>query len=116
MARTKPRSIFLESYGDNPLLRVMDFFVIHQDFDYSKKDIARHSKISYSSLKLFWDDLVKRKIVVFTRKVGKAKMYKLNKKNPEVKAFMKFFWVVVDRETERMFAEKEQKKKVVICR
>jgi hypothetical protein len=99
------KSLFLEAYGDSPILRVLDFFITFQDYDYSMKDIARNAKIGYTTLKLFWRDLVERKIVVHGRTVGKAKMYKLNKDNPEVEAFIKFYWVVVDRETKRIEEE-----------
>lgn len=59
------------------------------------KDIARNAKIGYTTLKLFWNDLALRGVVKQTRKVGKARMYKLNLKNPEVKAFTKFYWSVI---------------------
>ncbi len=79
------KSIFVEFFGDYPIIRVFDFLIENQEFDYSKKDISRYSNISWNSLETFWEKLLKRKIVVYTRKVGKAKMYKLNYKNPVVK-------------------------------
>ena len=101
-------SLFLKVYGDSPTLRVMDFLIVFQEFDYSMKDIARNSKIGYTTLKLFWSKLVDREIVVQTRVVGKAKMFKLNLENPEVKEFIKLFWLVVDRETDRILKSETQ--------
>ena len=101
------KSLFLKAYGDNPKLNVLDFLVTFQEFDYSMKDIAKNAKIGYNTLKLFWKDLVDRKIVFQTRVVGKAKMYKLNKENPEVKEFIKLYWLVIDRETERLLSQKK---------
>ncbi len=101
------KSLFLKAYGNNPKLNVLDFLVTFQEFDYSMKDIAKNAKIGYNTLKLFWKDLVDRKIVVQTRVVGKAKMYKLNKENPEVKEFIKLYWLVIDRETERLLSQKK---------
>ena len=101
------KSLFLKAYGDNPKLNVLDFLVTFQEFDYSMKDIAKNAKIGYNTLKLFWKDLVDRKIVTRTRVVGKAKMYKLNKENPEVKEFIKLYWLVIDRETERLLSQKK---------
>ena len=86
------KSIFLEVFGDNPINRVLDFLVVHEDFDYSMTDIAKHSGVGYATLKLFWNKLEINKVVVQTRVVGKAKMYELNLKNPAVKKFRDFFW------------------------
>ena len=87
-------SIFLDVFGDSPLLRVLDFLVVNEDFDYSMTDIAKLSGIGYSTLKLFWDKFEKNAIVVNTREVGKAKMYKLNYSNPAVKKFRGFYWEI----------------------
>ncbi|MEK6949689.1 MAG: hypothetical protein AABX34_05685, partial [Nanoarchaeota archaeon] len=100
-------SLFLKAYGNKPKLNVLDFLVTFQEFDYSMKDIAKNAKIGYNTLKLFWKDLVDRKMVVQTRVVGKAKMYKLNKENPEVREFIKLYWLVIDRETERLLSQKK---------
>ena len=95
------KSLFLQAYGDSPILRVLDFLVTFEEYDYSMKDIARNAKIGYTTLKSFWNDLVDRKVIVLTRNVGKAKMYKINKTNPEVKKFTKLYWLVIKRETNR---------------
>ena len=47
-------STFLKIFGDSPLLRVMDFLVIHEEFDYSMTDIAKEAGIGYSTLKMFY--------------------------------------------------------------
>src|SRR3989338_10856514 len=94
--KMEKQSLFLKAYGDTPILRVFDFLMTFQDFDYSMKDIAINAGVGYTTLKLFWNDLVIRKIVTQTRVVGKAKMYKLNTENPEVKEFMKFYGLVVE--------------------
>ena len=109
----KQESLFLQAYGDGPILRVMDFLVVFQEFDYSMKDIAKNSKIGYTTLKLFWNKLVDRGIVIQSRVVGKAKMFKLNKENPEVKEFIKLFWLVVDRETDNLLKLEVQKPKIL---
>jgi len=113
MAKTEQKSLFLEAYGDGPILRVLDFLITFQDYDYSMKDIAKHAKIGYTTLKLFWQSLLERKIVKQTRTVGKAKMYKLNTENQEVQAFMKFYWKVTDSKTNSL---EEQYAKVIVQR
>ena len=86
------KTAFLEVFGESPMLKVMDFLIVNEDFDYSMTDIAAHSGVGYSTLKLFWKKLENNKIVKNTRMVGKAKMYRLNITNPIVKKFRDFYW------------------------
>ena len=86
------KTVFLEIFGDSPILRVLDFLIVNEDFDYSMTDIASLSGVGYSTLKLFWERLESEGIVVKTRIVGKAKMYKLNTANPVIKKFRDFYW------------------------
>ena len=86
------KTAFLETFGYSPILSLLDFLVVNEDFDYSMTDIASLSGIGYSTLKLFWNRLEKQKIITQTRTVGKAKMYKLDLSNPVVKKFRDFYW------------------------
>ncbi|MEK6891715.1 MAG: helix-turn-helix transcriptional regulator [Nanoarchaeota archaeon] len=86
------KTAFLQIFGDSPMLKVMDFLIVNEDFDYSMTDIASQSGVGYSTLKLFWKKLEESKIVKQTRVVGKAKMYRLNFENPIVKKFRDFYW------------------------
>ena len=90
------KSVFLQEEGDTPKNRIWGFLIIHSEYDYSMKDIARYSKVGYTTLKELWKELKEKKIVVQTRVVGKAKMYKLNMKNPVVNKFIDYYWAVVD--------------------
>ena len=89
-------SAFLKVEGKTVKNRILSFLVVHSDFDYSMKEIAKYSKVSYTSLKTIWEGFRKNKTVVQTRMVGKAKMYKLNLKNPVVNKFVDYYWVVVE--------------------
>lgn len=80
----KGKSIFVEFFGDYPIIRVIDFLITFRHFDYNRKDIAKNSDVSWNTLKTIWNGLEKKKIVVKTRKVGKSQMYKLNIENPIV--------------------------------
>ncbi|MFT4309372.1 MAG: winged helix-turn-helix domain-containing protein [Candidatus Woesearchaeota archaeon] len=83
---------FLEVFGDSPVLKVLDFLIVNEDFDYSMTDIANLSGVGYSTLKRFFGKLVEKGIVIKVREVGKAKMYKLNMLNPIVKRFRDLYW------------------------
>ncbi len=78
------KSLFVEFFGDYPIIRVLDFLIENEIFDYTKKEIAKNSGVSWNTLETFWDKLVEKEIVVRTRKIGKSEMFKLNTENPVV--------------------------------
>ncbi|MBS3128730.1 hypothetical protein J4410_06310 [Candidatus Woesearchaeota archaeon] len=79
------KSSFRLVFGDAPIVKVIDFFLDNREFDYSLTDIAKNSDIGWSTLHLFWKEIVNLGIVVKTRKIGNAELYKLNIANPIVK-------------------------------
>ncbi len=82
-------TLFLKFLGrDNSIIRVIDFLLDNEAFDYSKTDIAKGAGISRTTLLKIWKTLEDFGIVIETRKVGRAKMYKLNKNNPIVQKFI----------------------------
>ena len=88
-------SIFVEIFGNNPVIKVLDFLMIFQAFDYPMTEIAKNSGVSYSTLQTIWGGLVKNNIVIKTRRVGKSDLYKLNTKNPAVQQLIKLDWNLV---------------------
>lgn len=94
-------SVFLKLEGDTVKNRIWDFLVVFSEFDYSMKEIADNSNVSYSALKLIWKEFVNRKIVIHTRDVGNSKMYKLNRDNPQVEKFINYYWSVVESAIEK---------------
>ena len=92
------KTIFLKIFGDSPVLRVMNFLTVNEDFDYSMTDTAKLSGVGYATLKLFWSILEKNGVVANTRNVGKARMFRLNFANPVVKRFREFYWETTKRQ------------------
>ncbi|MEK6834879.1 MAG: hypothetical protein AABX61_01300 [Nanoarchaeota archaeon] len=90
------KSVFLEKFGDYPINRILDFLVVFNAFDYSIVDIAKNSGVGYSTLKILMKDLIKNKIVVQSRNVGKSKMFKLNNESIIVKRFIQFYWDITN--------------------
>lgn len=84
-----------ELFGNNPIIKVLDFLITFQLFDYPLTEIAKNSGVSYSTMQTFWDKLVKNKIVIKTRRVGKSDLYKLNTKNPAVQQLIKLDWNLI---------------------
>ncbi|MBU2496593.1 MAG: helix-turn-helix domain-containing protein [Nanoarchaeota archaeon] len=100
----KNETIFVEVFGRNPIIKVLDFLITFQLFDYPLTEIARNSGISYSTLQTFWDKLEKNHIVVKTRRVGKSDMYKLNTKNPAVRQLLKLDWNLIKGAEQEVYA------------
>ena len=86
------KSLLLEYFGDTPQLRVLDFFIDNHFFDFPLTEIARGSNVSYNSLKKFFSELIKSKIIIKTRKMGKSDYYKLNLDNSFISDLIKLDW------------------------
>ena len=83
---------FIEVFGNNPVMKVLDFLITFQLFDYPMTEIAKNSGVSYSTLQTFWNNLERNNIVIKTRRVGKSNLFKLNTKNPAVIQLIKLDW------------------------
>ena len=97
----KEQSMFIQTLGDYPLIRVLDFLIYSRDFDYPITEIARNADVNFQTLKKLWPGLEKRKIVLATRTLGGAELYKISTANPVVKKLIEFnnflCWKDVDR-------------------
>lgn len=79
------KSIFVQTFGDYPLIKVLDFLIYSRDFDYPITDIAKNADVNFQTLKKLWPDLEHKQIVISTRILGGATLYKINTSNPVVK-------------------------------
>lgn len=100
MKKTMFRMAF-GGFGDSPFLKVLDFFLTFQEFDYSKSQVAEEVKISRVTIEKIWDFLIKSKYIKKTRTIGRATLYQLNKEDTRVKALTEF-----DMSLSRYYAEK----------
>src|SRR3989338_9581125 len=75
------KSIFVETFGETPIVKVLDFFLTFDSFDYSKSSVSEETGVSRITLDKIWEDFVQKKIIVKTREIGRAEMYKLNKES-----------------------------------
>jgi len=88
-------TLLIEVFGNNPIIKVIDFLITFADFDYPLTEIAENSGVSYSSLQIIWPKLEKNNIIIKTRRVGKSDLYKLNTSNPAVKQLIKLDWNLI---------------------
>ena len=92
------KSYFLETFGDTSQLRVIDFLIGNFFFDFPITEIARGANVSYNSLKNFFDDFIKKGIIIKTRKIGKSDYFKINTENSFVKNLIKLDWILTKAE------------------
>ena len=102
LVKNMGKSVFLNTFGDTPTNRLLDFLIVFDKFDYSIADIAKNANIGYSTLKILIKELEKRKVVSETRISGRNKMYKLNRKNPVVERFVQFYWDIINQKAREM--------------
>ncbi|MBS3114219.1 hypothetical protein J4448_03885 [Candidatus Woesearchaeota archaeon] len=103
----KQESIFVEYFGDTPVVRILNFLMLGKDFDYSMTDIANGSHVGWTSFTRAWKELEKRKAIVQTRNIGRAKLFKLNTEDPTVQKLIKLHWEIIKTETDKMLSKKK---------
>ena len=97
-------SVFIKTLGDYPLIKILDFLIYSRDLDYPITEIAENSDVNFQTLKKLWPELEKKEMVVITRVLAGATLYKINEKNPIVKKLIEFnnflCWKEIDTEKE----------------
>ncbi len=88
-------TLFRKALGDTPKIRVLEFLIEGRELDYSISDIAEGANIGRTTLFRIFEDLLETKVIVFTRQIGNAQLYKLNIKNPLVKKLVEIFDEVI---------------------
>lgn len=78
-------SIFTEVMGSSPYVKVLGFFITFDRFDYSKSQVADDIGISRVTIEKIWSSLIEKKMIVRSRQIGRAEMYRLNTSDPSVK-------------------------------
>jgi hypothetical protein len=79
------KSLFIEFMGDSPTIRVLDYLLTERELDFSITDMASNAGIGRATLYRIWDGLMENEIILPTRTIGKAKLFKLNVNNPKIK-------------------------------
>ena len=102
------KSVFVEYFGDYPLIRILDFLILSRDMDYSMTEIAQNSGVGWSSFSEIWPKLIEKNIVELTRTIGNAKLYKLNLDNLWVKELIRMDKTITKVETNKISLKKQQ--------
>ena len=84
-------TLFRKSLGDTQKIRVLEFLIEGRELDYSITDIAEGAEIGRTTLFRICEDLIQNKIIIPTRQIGNAKLYKLNIENSFVRKMIEIF-------------------------
>ncbi len=79
------RPLFIEYMGDSPMIRILDYLLTERTFDFSLSDLARNANVGRATIYRHLDMLLKHKIILPSRIIGKAKLFKLNQEHPVIK-------------------------------
>ncbi|MEM2631359.1 MAG: winged helix-turn-helix domain-containing protein [Candidatus Bathyarchaeia archaeon] len=103
-------SILIKTLGDSPKLRIVDFFLDNPLFDFTKKEVIEALGMSKQTFYKYFPELEEFGIVKVSRKIGKAKLYKINVEHPLVKMLREY-----ETKLAHEIAEKAEAKKPVLA-
>lgn len=104
----EPLSVFVEYFGSSPYVKVLDFLIGGQEFDYSMTEVARGARVGWSAFTRIWKQLLGKGIIRPTRAIGNAKLFRLNKENSFVKRIIKLDWELTKLETDKMLKQEKE--------
>ena len=102
-------SILVEYFGGSPYIKVLDFLIQGQDFDYSMTEVARGVGVGLSAFTNIWQGLLNKEIIMSTRNIGNAKLFRLNKENVFVMKLIKLDGELTKLETDKILEKPVEK-------
>lgn len=100
-------SIFLDYVGDTPRMRVLQYLIEGRAFDYTLTDML-NAGVSWGTLNQLIPELLRLNIVIKTRKIGRATLYKINQDNLMAKQLTNLYDQLILQE----LYKKEQKMQI----
>ncbi len=86
----KSESIFLDYVGDNPRMRILQFFIEGRELDYTLTDLI-NAGVSWGTLNTEIPKLLHLGVITITRKIGRATLYKINQNNIAAKQLIELY-------------------------
>ncbi|MEK6826268.1 MAG: hypothetical protein AABX90_01420 [Nanoarchaeota archaeon] len=77
--------------GSSSTAKVLQYLIEGRHFDYTLTDIAENGGVSWGTLHMVFPKLIKQKIVIKTRDIGRAKLYKINTENQVARKLMDLY-------------------------
>jgi len=83
-------SILIKTLGDSPKLRIINFFLDNPLFDFTKKEVIEALGMSKQTFYKYFPGLEKYGIVKVSRKIGRAKLYRINLNHPLIEMLREY--------------------------
>ncbi len=98
-------SLLIRALGNTPKLRILDYLLDYKLNDFTKKEIIEASGMSKLTFYKYFKDLEELGLVIASRKIGRATLYKVNLNNPIVEMLVEY-----ETKLSLQIAEKEEEK------
>ncbi|MBI2045289.1 hypothetical protein HYT23_04490 [Candidatus Pacearchaeota archaeon] len=99
------KSSFTLVFGESPFVKVLDFFLTYEDFDYPISFISKETETKWETIEKIVEMLIKKGFIKKTRKLGKAWLYALDKENKLTKLL-----IHIDMKISDFYIKKEIKR------
>jgi hypothetical protein len=99
----------LERIFQNNIARILDFFIINQNFDFTTIEISEISDVPLRTVQRIVPQLVEKEIIKETKLNKKNKIYKLNKYSELVEVLNKYSIVTMNSFIKYATIEEESK-------
>ena len=103
--RNEYSSTIIKTLGNSPKLRIVDFFLDNPMFDFTKKEVIEALGMSKQTFYKYFPELEEYEIVKVSRRIGKAKLYRINPEHPLVSMLREY-----EKKVSLQIAEKEADK------
>jgi len=74
----EPETILVSMFGKSPEVRLIDFFLDHPINDFMQQEIAERIGMNKRTISKNLPLMLENEVLIMTRTIGKAKLYKLN--------------------------------------
>jgi len=101
-------SLLLKAIGNTPKLRLIDIFLTNPYFDFTKQELAMELGMSKQTLYKNFKDLEELGVVVTSRRIGRATLYRIDRSHPLVRQLNR-----ITLETSKRIAEEQARKSAV---
>jgi len=105
-------SIFLNFVGNNPRMRILQYLIEGREFDYTLTDML-NAKVSWGTLNSLIPKFLELGLIVKTRKIGRATLYKINKNNIASKQLINLYDKLILEDLKSLEEKYKRKVKVV---
>ena len=99
-------SLLIKAFGNSPKLRILDYLLDYKLNDFTKKEIVEALGMSKITFYKYFKDLEDLGLVIPSRKIGRATLYRINLENPMVKLLieyeMQLSLQIAEREAQKM--------------